>query len=159
QAADRPKSLLIGLLKDLREALVGSQQDFTEGSMGRAILLLAVPMVLEMSMESLFGVVDVFFVARLGADAIATVGITESLLTVIFAAAMGLSMATTATIARRIGEKDPESASIAAVQSIGLGIAVSIPIAIAGALLTPTLLRWMGASESIIATGSAYCEI
>src|SRR5437660_654991 len=102
----RDSSLLANLMSDLREAVVGSQQDFTEGNIGRAIMMLAVPMVLEMSMESLFGVVDVFFVARLGADAIAAVGITESLLTLIFAVAMGLSMATTAMVARRTGEKD-----------------------------------------------------
>src|ERR1700738_267174 len=89
----------------LREAVVGSQRDFTEGSIGRAIFLLAVPMVLEMMMESLFGIINVFWVAHLGKEATATVGITESMLTMVFAVAMGLSMATTATVARRIGEK------------------------------------------------------
>src|SRR6202451_1504805 len=102
----------------VREALRGSHQDFTAGSLNRAILLLAVPMVLEMVLESLFAVVDVFWVGRLGADAIATVGLTESLLSLIFAVAMGLSLSTTAMVARRIGEKDPEGAAVAGVQAI-----------------------------------------
>src|SRR6266536_2652776 len=110
----------------LREAVVGSQQDFTEGPIGRAIFLLAVPMVLEMMMESLFGIINVFWVAHLGKEATATVGLTESMLTMVFGVAMGLSMATTATVARRIGEKDHHGASIAAVQSIILGVVASI---------------------------------
>ena len=150
---------LTSFRRDLREAVVGSQQDFTQGSIGRAITLLAIPMVLEMSMESLFGIVDVFFVARLGADSIATVGLTESLITLIFGVALGLSMATTAMVARRIGEKNPEEASAAAVQAIILGIAVSVPIGIIGILFTPALFRLMGASEGIIAAGSGYGAI
>jgi putative MATE family efflux protein len=113
-------------------------------------------MVLEMSMESLFGIVDVFFVSRLGADAVATVGITESLLTLVFAVAMGLCMATTAMVARRIGEKQPDEAAVAAVQSMFVGVTVSLPIALVGMLLAPSLLRLMGASSSIVATGSGY---
>src|SRR5215475_12564281 len=92
----------------LREAILGSRQDFTEGSIGRAIFMLAVPMILEMAMESLFGIINVFWVSHLGAEArtaTATVGVTESLLTLVFGVALGLSMATTATVARRIGEK------------------------------------------------------
>jgi putative MATE family efflux protein len=155
----RADSFPASIWKNLREAVVGSQQDFTEGSIGRAITLLAIPMVLEMSMESLFGVIDVFFVARLGADAIAAVGITESLLTLIFAVAMGLSMATTAMVARRTGEKDPEGATITAVQAIAIGIAASLPIGVLGILFTPTLFRWMGASQSIIDIGSGYGRV
>ena len=96
------------------EAIQGSHQDFTTGNLNRAILLLAIPMVLEMVLESLFAVVDVFWVGRLGADAVATVGLTESLLTLVFAVSMGLSLSTTAMVARRIGEKDSEGAAVAA---------------------------------------------
>src|SRR6202167_4033032 len=98
------------LWASLGEAVRGSHQDYTTGSLNRAILLLAVPMVLEMVLESLFAVVDVFWVGRLGANAVATVGLTESMLSLIFAVAMGLSLSTTAMVARRIGEKDPEDA-------------------------------------------------
>src|SRR5690242_5018658 len=110
----------------IREALRGSHQDFTTGSLNRAILLLAIPMVLEMVLESLFAVVDVFFVGRLGADAVATVGLTESLLSLVFAVGLGLSLSTTAMVARRIGEKNPEGAAVAGVQAIVLGLAVSV---------------------------------
>ncbi len=103
-----------------RDALSGDRHDFTEGSLTRGIALLAIPTVLEMAMESTFGLVDAFWVARLGADAIAAVGLTESLIVMIFSIAAGLSMAATATVARRIGEKDPEGASVAAVQAISL---------------------------------------
>jgi len=133
----------------LKEALVGTHQDFTEGSLNRAIVLLAIPMVLEMVMESLFGIVDVFFVSRLGSDAIATVGLTESMLTVIFGIALGLSMATTALVARRIGEKDPDGAARSAVQAIFVGIAVSAVIGAIGIATAPQLLRLMGATPAI----------
>jgi putative MATE family efflux protein len=140
----------------VRDSLMGTHQDFTEVSIGRAITLLAIPMVLEMGMESLFGIVDVFFVSKLGAAAVATVGLTDSLLTMVFAVAMGLSMATTATVARRIGEKDNAGAAVASVQAIIIGIVVSIPVAVIGIFFTPTLFRLMGASDEIIATGSSY---
>src|SRR4051794_35662780 len=113
-AAARDSQKSSSVLATLREAFAGSNQNFTEGSIRRAIVLLAVPMVLEMSMESLFGIVNVFWVAHLGKESAAAVGITESLLTIIFAVAMGLSMATTAMVARRIGEKDQRGASAAA---------------------------------------------
>src|SRR5438132_2228829 len=143
----------------LREAVVGSTQDFTEGSIRRAIFLLAVPMVLEMMMESLFGIINVFWVAHLGATAAATVGITESLLTMVFAVAMGLSMATTATVARRIGEKDHHGASVAAVQSIILGLVASIPVAISAVSFAPQMFRLMGASQAVIASGTGYARV
>src|SRR4051812_8630893 len=111
-----------GLWATLREAVRGSQQDFTEIPVGRAVILLAVPMVLEMIMESVFAVADIFFVGRLGASAVATVGITESLMTIIYALAIGLSIGAAATVARRIGEKNPEGAARAAAQSIALGL-------------------------------------
>ena len=143
----------------LREAVVGSQRDFTEGPIGPAIFLLAVPMVLEMMMESLFGIINVFWVAHLGAEATATVGITESLLTMVFAVAMGLSMATTATVARRIGEKDPAGASVAAFQSIILGVIVSIPVAIIAIAFAPQMFRLMGASDGVMSTGTGYAKV
>ena len=143
----------------IHEALRGSRQDYTEGPIGRAVVLLAIPMVLEMVLESVFAVVDVFWVSRLGADAVATVGITESMLALIYAVAIGLSMGAAATVARRIGEKNPDGAARAAVQSIGLGIAVAVPIGIAGALLAPRLLALMGASPGVIANGSNFTRI
>src|SRR5262250_1296760 len=102
----------------VREALRGSHQDFTAGNLNRAIILLAIPMVLEMVLESLFAVVDVFWVGRLGPNAVATVGLTESLLALVFAVGLGLSLSTTAMVARRIGEKDPQAAAVAGVQAI-----------------------------------------
>ena len=114
-----------GIWSSLREAVMGSSQNFTEGAIGRAIVLLAVPMVLEMCMESLFGVVDVFWVSRLGADAVATVGLTETALVLVFVIALGLSMGATALVARRIGEKDEQAAGLVAVQAILIGLIVS----------------------------------
>jgi putative MATE family efflux protein len=143
----------------MREAVLGSRQDFTEGSIGRAIVLLSVPMILEMMMESLFGIVNVFYVARLGAEAIATVGLTESMLTIVFGIAMGLSMATTATVARRTGERDAEGAAVAAVQSIIVGVLTSLPLAVAGLAFAPALLRLMGAEPGVVQTGSTYAAI
>ncbi len=143
----------------IREAIRGSQQDFTAGSIGRAIFLLAVPMVMEMAMESLFAVVDVFFVSKLGADAVATVGITESMMALVYALALGLSMGAMAIVARRIGEKNPEGASIAAVQAILLGLLVSLPIGIAGVLLAPKLLAIMGASSRVVETGYRFTAV
>src|SRR5262245_55424990 len=143
----------------VREALRGSRQDFTEVPIRRAILLLAVPMILEMAMESLFAIVDIFWVSRLGADAVATVGLTEAMLTLIYTVAMGLSIGATATVARRIGEKDPERAARSGVQVIVLGIALAIPIGIAGALLAPKLLQLMNASPAVIEQGHRYTAV
>ena len=143
----------------IREALRGSHQDYTAGNLNRAILLLAIPMVLEMVLESLFAVVDVFFVGRLGADAVATVGLTESMLMLVFAVAIGLSMSTTAMVARRIGEKDPEDASLAGVQAIILGLVISLAIGIPTFIYAPKLLGWMGATPEIISSGSGYARI
>jgi len=143
----------------VREAIRGSHQDFTAGSLNRAIFLLAIPMVLEMVLESLFAVVDVFWVARLGSDAVATVGLTESMASLVFAIGMGLSLSTTAMVARRIGEKDPEAAAVAGVQAILLGLAVSAAIGLPCVMLAPRLLRLMGASPAIVAIGSGYTRI
>jgi len=147
------------LWSSVREALCGSHQDYTAGNLNRAILLLAIPMVLEMVLESLFAVVDVFWVGRLGANAVATVGLTESLLSLVFAIGIGLSMSTTAMVARRIGEKDPEDAAFAGVQAIFLGVVISLAIGIPCFIFAPELLRLMGASPEIVATGSNYARI
>ncbi len=143
----------------IREAIRGSRQDFTEGSLGRAIVLLAIPMVLEMVMESLFAIVDVFWVAHLGADAIATVGLAESILMLAVCVAMGFSMSITAMVARRIGEKDPDGAARAAVQGLAAGIVAAAAMSIAGAAFAPRLLAAMGASPELIATGHRYTAI
>ncbi|PTL78140.1 MATE family efflux transporter [Vitiosangium sp. GDMCC 1.1324] len=147
------------LWASLKEALRGSEQDFTEAPVGRAILLLAVPMVLEMVMESIFAVVDVFFVSRLGAEAIATVGLTESLLSLLYALAMGLSIGAMALIARRTGEKAPDAAARVAVQALGLGVLVSLPIAVGGVLLARPLLSLLGGSSWVVEHGYRYTQI
>ncbi len=143
----------------VREALRGSHRDFTRGSLNRAILLLAIPMVLEMVLESLFAVVDIFWVGRLGADAVATVGLTESMLTLIFAVGMGLSMSTTAMVARRVGEKDADGAAVAAVQAVALGLLTSLLIAVPCTRYAPQLLRLMGGTPQIVATGANYTRV
>ncbi len=147
------------LWSSIREAVRGSHQDFTKGSLNRAILLLAIPMVLEMVLESLFAVVDVFWVGRVGSNAVATVGLTESLMLLIFAIGMGLSLSTTAMVARRIGEKDPEDAAVAGVQAIILGLAIAVIVGVPAFIFAPELLKLMHASPEIVATGSGYARI
>lgn len=143
----------------MRDSFAGTNQDYTSGSLPRAIFLLAIPMVLEMLMQSVFGVVDIYFVGRLGPDAVAAVGMTDSLLILVLAVAMGLSMATTAMVARRIGEKDAAGAGRAAVQALIAGGAVSIPISLLGLFFARDLLALMGASAGVIETGWSYCAI
>ncbi len=143
----------------VKEAVFGSRQDFTAITIDRAIVLLAVPMVLEMAMESLFGIVDIFFVAHLGADATATVGITEGMLYIVMSIAVGLSMGTTAVVARRTGERDKDGAAGAAVQSIIMGVACSGVIFAAFLPFAPRLLALMGASPGILHVGSTYSRI
>ncbi len=143
----------------VREALRGSHQDYTIGSLNRSIFLLAIPMVLEMVLESLFAVTDVFWVGRLGANAVATVGLTESMLALVFAIGLGVSLSTTAMVARRIGEKDPEDAAIAGVQAIVLGLMISLALGIPAGIFAPQLLGLMGASPAIVASGSGYARI
>jgi putative MATE family efflux protein len=158
EALDRPVPQP-GLWSSIREALRGSHQDYTAGNLNRAILLLAIPMVLEMVLESLFAVVDVLWVGRLGANAVATVGLTESLLALVFSIGIGLSMSITAMVARRIGEKDPVDAAIAGAQAIFLGLLISLAIGIPAFVFAPQLLRLMGASPEIVATGTGYARI
>ncbi len=156
QPQDRPA---LGFWSSVGEALRGTHRDYTIGSLNRSIFLLAIPMVLEMVLESLFAVTDVFWVGRLGANAVATVGITESMLALVFAIGLGVSISTTAMVARRIGEKDPEDAAIAGVQAIWLGLAISLALGIPAGLFAPQLLGLMGASPAIVATGSGYARI
>ncbi len=147
------------IFSSIREAVMGdTHRDFTEEPIGRAIALLAIPMMLEMMMESLFAVVDMFWVAHLGADAVATVGFTEALLMLIYTVALGLSVATAATVARRIGEKDPQAASETAAQGILLGAIVAITIGFSGGIFAPQLLTLMGASPAVVAVGSGYAR-
>lgn len=145
--------------RDVRQAVLGCDMDFTEGSLGRAILVLSIPMVLEMVLESVFAVVDIFFVARLGADAVATVGITESVLTLVYAVAFGFSMGTTAIVARRIGEKRPEAAAVTAVQAIAVGLLVSLPVAVLGVVFSRELLVLMGLGGAVAAANHHYAAV
>jgi putative MATE family efflux protein len=146
-------------LKEIAEAVSGTEQDFTTGRLSRAILLLSIPAVLEMIMESVFVIVDIYFVSKLGADAIATVGITESMLTIIYAISIGLGTATTSIVSRRIGEKNPDAASTAAFQAILTGFVVSLLIGIPGAVYSDRLLGMMGASKPIVENMSGYTRI
>jgi putative MATE family efflux protein len=142
-----------------REALRGTRRDLTVGSVNRALLLLSIPMVLEMVMESIFAVVDVFYVSRLGAASVATVGLTESMLSFLQTLPMGLSIGATALVARRMGEKNPERAASAAVQSLWLGLLLSVPVAVLGALFAPTLLSALGAAPDVVAHGTPYARV
>ena len=152
-------SKIRSFFKDVAEAVSGTEQDFTEGRLSRAILLLSIPALLEMVMESIFVIVDIFFVSRLGADAVATVGLTESVLTIIYAISLGLGTATTSMVSRRIGEKNPDAASRAAFQAILTGLSVSIIIGIPGFLFADRLLETMGASDTIVSNMSGYARI
>lgn len=148
-----------GIFNFIKEALSETQRDFTKGSMRKAVFLLAIPMILEMCMESVFAVVDIFFVGKLGANATAAVGLTESILTIVYSIAIGLSMAATAMVARRVGEKNYDGAGIAGAQSIMVALTISIFISIAGILFAKDILRVMGATEAIIQYGATYTKI
>ena len=148
-----------GLWADIKESVRGSHRSYTTGPIGRAILLLAIPMVLEMIMESVFAVVDIFWVSHLGTDAAATVGLTESLLTLIYALAIGLSIGAMAMVARRIGEQNPDGAARAAVQAIAVALLVSITIAVIATPLAPRLLGLMGGSPWVIEHGVNFTRV
>ena len=143
----------------IRESLRGSQRDYTKGPIGRSIIMLAIPMVLEMCMESIFAVVDIKWVSYLGVDAMATVALTESLLTLLYALAIGLSIGVTATIARRIGENNREGAARVAIQAMALGLIISLVIAVIGAPFAPQLLSMMGASPAVIESGVGFTRV
>ncbi|MGB4398860.1 MAG: MATE family efflux transporter [Daejeonella sp.] len=148
----------VSIWQHIKNALSGTEADYTETPMKKAIFLLAVPMILELVMESTFAVVDIFFVSKLGASAVATVGLTETYLFLLYSIAMGLAMAVTAIVARRIGEKDKESAGISAVQSIILAILASIPFSLAGIFYAKDLLALMGADQWAIDNGYRYTQ-
>lgn len=147
------------IINIFRLALAGNETNILEGNINRAIILLAIPMTLEMIMESLFAIVDIFFVSKVGVNAIAVVGLTESMLTITYSLGWGLAMGTTAMIARRVGEGDVDGASVAAVQSIYLAVIISVPIMLAGIFFSEDLLRLMGATEEVISEGSGYTKI
>ena len=143
----------------LRIAVSGKEQEFTSGSIRRAVFMLSVPMILEMLMESIFALVDIAFVSRVSVNAVATIGLTESVITLVYAVAIGLSMAATAVVARRIGEKDTNGAKEAAVQVIALGILVAAAISVIGILFPKDILALMGAEPDLIAEGYGYTQI
>jgi putative MATE family efflux protein len=148
-----------GVWATIRDAIRGASIDYTTAPIGRCVIMLAVPMVMEMAMESIFAVADVFWVAHLGADAVATVGLTESMLTMIYTVAMGLSIGAMALVSRRIGQQDQDGASRAAAQSILLGILVAALIAAFAAPNAPALLRAMGASPEVVESGSLFTRV
>ena len=152
--ASTKKASVFNLFK---QAVLGTEQNFTEGSINRAIFLLSIPMILEMAMESVFALVDIFFVSRLNSsDSVAVIGLTESMLAIVYSLAMGISMGATAMVARRVGEKDQKGAAVAGVQAIFLGVGLSLFISLSGVIFYKDILRLMGASESVIAIGSRY---
>lgn len=143
----------------IKQSLNGENQDYTQGSIRRAVFLLAVPMILELSLESVFALVDMFFVGKLGENAIATVGLTESVVTLVYSIAIGLSTGAGAIVARRIGEKNPDGAAHAGAQSILVGFAVSVVLTIAGMVYAPDILSLMGASPDVVADGAIFTRI
>lgn len=155
----RPETRIQRILRILRQSLSGEEQVFTEGSIDRAIVLLSIPMILEMAMESLFAVVDIFFVAKVGPEAIATVGITESVLTLVYSIAIGLSSAATAVVARRIGEGDREAAARAGAQTIGIALLLSVIIAIPGYFFAEEILSVMAHDQSVSGSGHAFTRL
>ena len=143
----------------VRTSLNGEQRDYTQGNLSKAIFLLAIPMILELSLESVFAVVDIFFVSKLGQHAIATVGLTESVISLVYSIAIGLSTAATAVVARRIGEKDPEAASHAGAQSLIIALIATIFISILGVVFAGNILSLMGADSRVVNEGAIFTKI
>ena len=144
------------LWREVWSSLGGRRRDCTEEPLGRAIVLLAVPMVLETALQSIFAVCDAFFVARLGSAALASVGLTEAVLLILFAIGFGLAMGTSAMVARRIGEKDEEGAAVTMVQALALGVLLAVAMGLAGVLATEKIFVWMGAGDDVLAVGLGY---
>lgn len=153
------KSFLVRAFKIIRLSLNGEQQDYTQGSISKAVFLLAIPMILELSLESVFAIVDMFFVSKLGQNAIATVGLTESVITIVYSIAIGLSTAATAIVARRIGEKNPEAAAHAGAQAIIIALLITVILSIVGAIFASDILRLMGASNEVVEEGTVFTRI
>ena len=147
------------LFQTIKLSLNGEQQDYTQGSIRKAVFLLAIPMILELSLESVFAVVDMFFVGKLGQNAIATVGLTESVITIIYSIAIGLSTAATAVVARRIGEKNPEAAAHAGAQAIIIAMIATVVLSIAGIVFAANVLQLMGASAEVVKEGTVFTRI
>jgi putative MATE family efflux protein len=147
------------IFSSIVDSLKGKEQDFTTGSIPRAVVMLAVPMILELFFESVFALVDMFFVSKLGQNAIATVGLTESVITIVYSLAIGLSTAATAIVARRIGEKNPEAGAHAGAQSLVICFIASIALSIPGAIFAPDILSLMGASEEVVRDGAIFTRI
>jgi putative MATE family efflux protein len=145
--------------KYLKIAVSGKEQEFTSGSIRRAVFMLSIPMILEMMMESIFAIVDIFYVSQVSVNAVATIGLTESVITLVYAVAIGLSMAATAVVARRVGEKDLPGASQAAVQAIFLGVMVAVLVSVVGILFPKEILGLMGAEPDLIAEGYGYTQV
>ena len=151
--------MLKKILHTIKLSLNGVEQDYTIGSIRMAVILLAIPMILELSLESVFALVDMFFVGKLGQNAIATVGLTESVITLIYSIAIGLSTATTAIVARRIGEKNPENAAVAGAQSLIICFCVTIFITTLGVVFAPNILSLMGANATVVRDGAIFTRI
>jgi putative MATE family efflux protein len=159
EAASISVPLKRGLFSLLRSAIAGEQKDYTTGSLNMALFMLAVPMVLEMAMESLFAVVDAFYVSRVGTEALTVVALTEAVMMLVYSIAIGLSMSATAFVARRTGERNLKGAAEAAVQAIYLAVIVSLPLSLAGISFAPQILELMGATQSVIAQGTNYMRV
>src|ERR1700761_387319 len=144
------------VLDIIKLSLNGEQQDYTQGSIRKAVFLLAIPMILELSLESVFALVDMFFVGKLGPNAIATVGLTESVITIVYSIAIGLSTAATAIVARRIGEKNTEAAAHAGAQSLLICLAITVLISVGGVVFADNILSLMGASDEVVSGGAIF---
>jgi len=153
------KSRALRIFDTIVQSLKGVEYDYTQGSINKAVFLLAIPMMLELSLESVFAVVDMFFVSKLGPNAIATVGLTESVITIVYSISIGLSTGATAIIARRVGEKDPDAAAHACAQSLNLSLIISVIISICGVIFAGNILSLMGAAPEVVAEGTIFAQI
>lgn len=157
--ATTAKNNIVKIFSAIRQSLGGEYHDYTKGSIPKAVFLLAIPMILELSLESVFAVVDMFFVSKLGENAIATVGLTESVITILYSVAMGLSIAAGAVVARRTGEKNNDGGARAGAQSLILAFIVSLVLGITGMVFAPQILSLMGASKTVVANGAVFTRI